>query len=255
MQHFLGAFSLIFAGIMPKFGVYCVSVERKLLISTLKLTRETDALIEDVKTDAKLPQDVCWLLLQKMQNEERINLSNEKITVTVENRVKLAVKAINLGADMQSVSNLLCWQEFEQIAAYALKSNGYTVQRNLRFKHGSHRFELDVVGCRKPLVVCIDCKRWQHSIGASALRKIVEDQTRRVEALAYALPNPKLDLECTRWDSAKFVPAVLSLMPGAYKFYYEVPVVSALQLQDFIYQLPLYTQNFKCIPKKFRKLS
>ncbi len=231
-----------------------MSVERKLLISTLKKTQKTDALIEDVKIDAKLPEDIYWLLLQKLQKEKLINLSNEKIEVIVENRIKLAVKAVNLGADMQTVSNLLGWQEFEQIAAYALKSNGYTVRRNLRFKHGSRRFEIDVVGCRKPLVVCIDCKRWQHSIAASALRKIVEDQTRRVEALADALPSPKIDLECIKWDSALFVPAVLSLMPGAYKFYYEVPVVSVLQLQDFICQLPLYTQNVKCAPKKFGKL-
>ena len=231
-----------------------MSVERKLLISTLKQTQKTDALIEDVKTDAKLPEDIYWLLLQKLQREKLINLTNEKIEVTVENRIKLAVKAVNLGADIQTVSNLLGWQEFEQIAAYALKSNGYTVRRNLRFKHGSRRFEIDIVGCRKPLVVCIDCKRWQHSIAASALRKIVEDQTRRVEALVDALPSPKIDLDCIKWDSALFVPAVLSLMPGAYKFYYEVPVVSVLQLQDFICQLPLYTQNVKCTPKKFGKL-
>jgi Holliday junction resolvase-like predicted endonuclease len=232
-----------------------VSIERKLLISTLKLTKKSDGLFEDVKNEAKLPAEVCWQLLHKMQKEELVNLCNEKINVTVENRIKLAVKAVNLGADLQTVSDLLCWQEFEEIAAYALKSNGYTVVRNLRFKHGTRRFEVDVVGCRKPLVVCIDCKRWQHSIGQSALRKIVEDQTRRVEALADSLPNPKVNLECSKWDFAKFVPAVLSLMPGVFRFYYDVPVVSVLQLQDFICQLPLYTENMKYIPKKFAKLS
>ncbi len=232
-----------------------LSIERKLLISTLKLTKEAGALFEDVKTDAKLPTDICFEMICKLQNQELVNLSNEKIEVTVENRIKLAVKAVNLGADLQTVSNLLCWQEFEQIAAYALKTNGYTVVRNLRFSHNKRRYEVDVVGCRKPLVVCIDCKRWQHSITPSALRKIVEDQTRRAEALAGFLPNPKVNLECTNWDYAKFIPGVLSLMPGAYKFYYDVPVVSVLQLQDFICQLPLYTENVKCIQKKFGKLS
>jgi Holliday junction resolvase-like predicted endonuclease len=232
-----------------------VSIECNLLISTLKLTKEHTALIEDIKIVARLPMETCYLLLQKMQNEELVYLKGDTIEVDATSRLKIAVKAVMLGADFQTVSNLLCWQEFEEIAAYALKNSGYRVHHNLRFKQGTRRYEVDVVGCRKPLVVCIDCKRWQHSIAASALKKIVDEQTQRAEALADCLPNPKINLECTKWDSAKFVPAVLSLMPGAYKFYHEVPVVSVLQLQDFICQLPFYTEKVKCISKKFSKLS
>ncbi len=232
-----------------------MSVERNLLISLLKLTKETPATLEDVKTAARLPLDACYQLLQKMQNEKMVYLKGDTIEVDSTGRLKIAVKAVTLGADIQTVSDLLCWQEFEEIAAYSLKNNGYTVHRNLRFKHDNRRYEVDVVGCRKPLVVCIDCKRWQHAIAASALKRIVEDQVQRAHALADSLPNPKVNLECTKWENAKFIPAVLSLMPGAYKFYYEVPVVSVLQLQDFISQLPLYTENVRSIPKKFNTLS
>jgi len=232
-----------------------LSVERNLLISLLKLTQKMPATLEDVKTLARLPTDCCINLLQKMQNENLVYLKNDIIEVNGANRLKIAVKAVSLGADIQTVSDFLAWQEFEEIAAYALKSNGYTVSHNLRFKHGNRRYEIDVVGCRKPLVVCIDCKKWQKSLAPSALKKIVEEQNQRVKALAVSLPNPKIELECTEWQSAQFIPAVLSLMPSAYKFYYEIPVVSVLQLQDFISQLPLYTQRVRSIPKKFRGLS
>jgi Holliday junction resolvase-like predicted endonuclease len=232
-----------------------MSVELNLLFSVLKLTKETPATLEDVKKSAKIPFEHCTQLLQKIQNENIVYLKGDVIEVDSTGRLKIAIKAVMLGADIQAVSDLLCWQEFEEIAAYALKSNGYNISRNLRFKPGSRRYEIDVVGCRKPLVVCIDCKRWQHAIAASALRKIVEDQEQRARALADSLPNPKVQLECTKWENAKFIPAVLSLMPGAYKFYYKVPVVSVLQLQDFISQLPLYTEKVKAIPKKFSILS
>jgi Holliday junction resolvase-like predicted endonuclease len=225
-----------------------------MLILLLKLTQKAPTTLEDVKTSARLPTDYCWQLLQKMQNENLVYLKDNTVEVDSTSRLKIAVKAVSLGADIQAVSDLLGWLEFEEIAVYALKSNGYTVRHNLRFKHGSRRYEIDVVGCRKPMVVCIDCKRWQHALTASSLKKIVDDQEQRAKALAESLPNPKITLECTKWENAKFIPAVLSLMPGAYKFYYEIPVVSVLQLQDFISQLPLYTENVRSIPKKFSTL-
>jgi Holliday junction resolvase-like predicted endonuclease len=190
-----------------------------------------------------------------MQNENLVYLKNESVEVNNESRLKLAVKAASLGADIQNIGSFLCWQEFEEIAAIALKTNGYKVYNNVRFKHNCRRYEVDVVGCRKPSVVCIDCKRWQHAITPSALKKIVEEQAQRTRALADTLPNAKLSLECTKWKKAKFIPVVLSLIPGAYKFYYEVPVVSVLQLQDFISQLPLYVETLKSFPKIFNTLS
>jgi len=232
-----------------------LSFEREMLISVLRHTKEGPVLIRDVNLDARLPLAVCKVLLDELQNEKLVYVKDEKLFSDSESRVKIAAKAACLGVDLQRISDVLCWQEFEEIAGLALKINGYTVYNNVRFKHGSRRYEIDVVGCRKPLVVCIDCKRWQHSIGASALRKIVEEQAQRTQALADSLPNVKLKLDCTKWENAKFVPAVLSLMPGAFKFYYEVPIVPVLALQDFIIQLPFHLETVKLFSKRFSTLS
>lgn len=202
-----------------------------------------------------MPKTVCMSLLQKMQNENLLYLEEGKVEVEGDRRLKLAIKAITLGADIQVISHLLCWQEFEIIAAHALKVNGYTVSNNVRFKQGNHRWEVDVVGCRKPLVVCIDCKRWQHAISPSVLKRIVESQMQRTEALADSLPKKTLNLECTLWEKAKFVPAVLSLMPSAYKYVFDVPVVPVLSLQNFICQLPVHICEVKFFSKTFTKLS
>ena len=84
---------------------------------------------------------------------------------------------------------------------------------------------------------------------------MVDAQIERTEAFANSLPNPKLKHDCALWEKAKFVPVVISLVPCAYKFYYQVPIVPILQLQDFITQLPAYTPELKVISKNFSKLS
>ncbi len=232
-----------------------MSIERNLLISLLKLTKKAPALLEDIKKDARLPSSVCLKFIEKLQNEELVYLKEDCVEIDSRSRLKIAIKAASLGADIQRISNLLHWQEFEEIAAEALKNNGYRVHNNLRFKHEGHRYEIDVVGCRKPLVLCIDCKRWQRAITPSALKRIITEQVQRTHALANALPNKKIDIECTRWGTGKFVPAVLSLFPSAFKFYDHVPIVPVLQLQDFITQMPLQTENVKFFLKKFEKLT
>ncbi len=229
--------------------------ERNFLISILILTNDGSVSIEDAKRDSRIPLATALQLLGKMQNEELIHLKKDRIELDSCARLKVAVRAISLGADVEHVSDLLCWQEFEEIAAFALKSNGYMVQNNVRFKRAGKRWEIDVVGCKKPLVLCVDCKHWQHAITPSTIRKMVNEQTERTTALAASLPNLKLKLECTKWEKAKFIPSVLSLIPSAFKFYNKVPVVPVLQLPDCVTKLPAHVEPLKHIPKTFSALS
>ena len=232
-----------------------MSVERNLIISLLKLTKEGPVLIELVNREAHLPLATTMKLLGKLQNEGLVYLKQGSVGAESGNRLKLAVQAISLGADVERVGALLCWQEFEDITAVVLKNNGYAVSSNVRFKHSGRKWEIDVVGCKKPLVVCVDCKHWQRAISPSALNRIVDSQVTRTRALADSLPNPSLKLECTRWSNAKFIPAIISIVPSALKFYSDVPVVPILQLQDFLNQLPAYTETLTLFTKTFNNLS
>jgi len=225
-----------------------------LLIFLLKVTKGKKVLTKCVNQEAMVASDIAKKLLEKLQNEGLITLKNDFVEVTGDNRLRLAVKAISLGADVEYVSSLLRWQEFEDIAAIALEKNGYVTSKNVRFKHGGRRWEIDVIGCRKPIVLCVDCKRWQRGLTPSALGKVVEAQVARVHALADTLPNPSLKFECVKWSDAKFVPAILSLVPCSFKFYDEVPVVPVLQLQDFLIQLPAYVESFTYFTSEFSHL-
>ncbi len=229
-------------------------IELKLLISLLKLTKDEHVLTNCVNKEARVASDIAKKMFEKLQNEGLIILKNGFVEVEGDNRLRLAVKAISLGADIEHVSDLLRWQEFEDIAAIALERNGYVTAKNVRFKHGGRRWEIDVIGCRKPLVLCVDCKHWKRGLTPSALEKIVEAQVTRARILADTLPNPSLKIDCVRWSGAKFVPVILSLVPCSFKFYDDVPVVPVLQLQDFLGQLPAYVEQFTHFTTEFSHL-
>jgi Holliday junction resolvase-like predicted endonuclease len=229
-------------------------VERNLLISLLKLTKNGPVLTENVKKDSRVTSDIALKLLENLQNEGMVYLEDGAVSSDSWGRLKIAIKALSLGADVETVSNLLRWQEFEEIAAVALERNGYIAARNVRFKQAGRRWEIDVVGCKKPLVLCIDCKHWHHGLSPSALKRIAEAQAQRTRAFAETLPNANIKIECSKWNGAKFIPAILSLIHGNFKFYDQVPIVPVLQLQDFLNQLPAYTDSLKAFSKTFSHL-
>jgi len=226
-----------------------MDIERNLIISVLKLTRDGPISKELVKKDAKISSQIAERLLRKLQNEGLIYLHKNVVEADTLQRLKLAVHAIRLGADIESVSGILQWKEFESMAAVAFEQNGYSVKKNLRFKHAGQKWEMDIVGCKRPIALCMDCKHWHHGMHPSALRKIVEEQVERTSALAESLSSLFGRIECAAWGRVKLVPAVLSLVTGRFKLYNDVPIVPVLQLQDFLSQLPAFADSLKHFTK------
>jgi len=228
--------------------------EINLLVSLLKLTKNGSTVIGNVRKEIRLSSSETLKLLEKLQGEDLLNLNGDNVEIDSTNRLKLAVNAVSKGADAESVSSFLDWQEFESIIATALRNYGYAVLQNLRFKYAARKWEIDIVGCRKPLVVCIDCKDWHNWLSTSVLRRIVEAQVERTRALAVTLPSVSFGIECAKWRRAKFVPAILVLLPSKFKFCDRVPIVPVLQLQDFLNQLPLELESLKYFQKTFTHL-
>jgi Holliday junction resolvase-like predicted endonuclease len=231
-----------------------VVIEIDLIMSILKLTKNGSVPQEAIAKDARLPSDVASKLLRKFQTDGVVYLSDNNVDADAGGRLKLAVRAVALGADIERVSDFLRWEEFEDIAAIALERNGYFVAKNVRFKHAGRKWEIDIVGCKKPLVTCIDCKHWRHGMAPSALKRIAEAQVERTRVLAESLPHVSLEIECAKWNKAKFIPVVLSLTQCRFKFYDMVPIVPVLQLQDFLSQLLAYTESLKYFLKEFDHL-
>lgn len=222
-------------------------IETELLISILKLTRDGSVSHEVINKDARVPIQVVEELLQRLQNDGLLYVQGNVVKADQMQHLKLAIHALRMGADLERVSGFLQWREFEGIAAIAFERNGYKVRRNVRFKHEGRRREIDIVACKKPLVVCVDCKHWHHRLHRSALERIVKEQIGRTRALAKSLPSPSLKIECVSWTRAKYIPVILSLVSDECKFFDGVPIVPVLQVQDFLNQLPAYADSLLCI--------
>jgi len=204
------------------------------LISILKLTNSGAAAEEAVAMDANVPVQVTNDFLKGLREIGLIECENGKIEVSSNQRVKLAIHAINHGTDIERVCKVLEWIEFENFAATAFETNNFAVKRRFRFKASGRRWEIDVLAYSEPIVVCVDCKRWRRGWGNSAITKVAAAQAQRTEALAKA-PHPlQRRIGLDGWRQATLFPAIISLFPGPVKFYKKVPVVPILQLQNFL---------------------
>lgn len=213
------------------------SLEKELIISVLELTKKGRVLIEDVYKGIGFPRDLTFNLLQKLKYQGLIFFNEEFLETSEYQRLNLAIHAVALGADIERTCSFLSWQEFEKVAVIAFKLNGYYVKKNLRFKHKGQRYEVDILGFKKPIILCVDCKQWRRMC-QSWIGRIVEKHVERTCAFAESITLFTDELELASWSTAKIVPVVLTLISGKFKFYERVPVVPILQLQNFLSQVP-----------------
>ena len=221
-----------------------MTIERTVLLSLLKLTQEGPISKGLVSKDARVPVQVADEMLEKISGEGLVQLRGKTVEASLNQRVKIAIRAIRLGADFERVCRALRWDEFENITATVFLANNFTVIKRFRFKHAGRRWEIDVIGCKKPIIACVDCKHWRHGWTKSASVKAVEAQIERTEALARVLPTHQ-ELALTGWRKATLIPVILSLIPSPLKFYRNTPIVPILQLQNFLNELPAHVNALR----------
>jgi len=220
-------------------------VETQLLNALLKLTQKGPVSKQYLSKVTRVSTAIIDKVLLKLSEADLICEYQGLIEASRTQRVKIAVATLSSGADFERICAFLSWHEFEGIVAQAFEANDYTVLRNFRFKQDSRRLEIDVLGVKKPLIVCIDCKQWKRGWKRAAIAKAVEAQAHRAQALAKALAAYRQKMGLEQWGTARLIPVVMSLTPGPFKFYDDVPIVPVLQVQDFINELPAQAHLLK----------
>ena len=224
-------------------------IDREILMSILKLTAEEPVSRALLSKDSRVPSQVTDEALRRFSDEGLIWLSDKVVETSLSQRIKIAIKALEFGADFQKVCGFLGWQEFESMTAMALEANNFTVEKRFRFTWTNRKWEIDVLGCKEPIVVCVDCKHWHHGWRSSAIIKAVEAQIQRTRALSEILHSIHLahkKLGLTSWKRGILIPLILSLVPGPFKFYKKTPIVPIMQLQNFLSELPAHTDTLMC---------
>jgi len=160
-----------------------------------------------------------------------------------EDRLKLAVAAVTLGATVEESARLLSWKEFEAFCAKVLEENGYTCTQEFRFKSIQRkRFECDILASKKPLVVMADCKHYAGKV--KGLRAVIKKQMERVSALSKSIPTMIRSIpEIIDWREALVVPVIITLFQQNPSIIDDVPVVPGFKLNQFIQELPSYTDR------------
>lgn len=229
-----------------------MSVERDILVSVLRLTVRGKARIEDISRNAGTIIQVTFNILKKYSKMRFFRLEDDSVIMEKGRRIKLAVHLVELGADLERVSDLLNWAEFEDISSEALEANGFSVIKHFRFKWSKRRWEIDILGFKNPVVVAVDCKHWHRGWRRSAIMRIVELQIKRTHALAEASAFLREKMNTLNWKRAVFVPVVLSLFPGPLKFHMNTPIVPVLQIRNFLNEMTAYSNSLTHFTKDFR---
>jgi len=219
-------------------------IEGEILVTILKKTRNHCCTkMEDISREAHVPSELTLEALDKFHKEDLLEIRNDEIIINEEQRLKIAVKAVSLGLNIERIARSLTWSEFEKISKIAFEANGFTVKMNFHFTWQKKRWEIDIIGLKKPIVISADCKRWCQKWSGAASIKAVENQIKRTRALAEASRNITSKIGINGWEYAYFIPIVLSLLQSQHKFYEGTPIVPIFQLKDFLQNIMVYIND------------
>ena len=145
--------------------------------------------------------------------------NNDLVDFDIPNdRLQTALFAIKLGADVESVSEYLTWQDFESITGLILEKKDFDVTKN--FILTKPRMEIDVVGTKMDIALLIDCKHWK-TMSKSALYEIVKKQVERVKRYVAD-------------ENMSALPVIVTLHQEEIQFIENVPIVPIMKLSSFL---------------------
>jgi|Deesub1362B_J571_1020462.scaffolds.fasta_scaffold12005_2 hypothetical protein len=225
--------------------------EREIILCILKLSKDAETFsIEDIATCSGFASSLVGRVVNKLIEEGKIISTGDKmLVVNDEERLRLACLAVNLGCDVEKVSRLLTWKEFEVFCSNVLESFGFKCFLNFRFKHSSGRGEIDILGLRKPFILCLDAKHWGVRSGkASGLRNAVKKHIKRVEFFGSVLDKYLLNLGIEDWGECVLVPLLVTLFQERIMFDLGVPVAPVFKLNSFLMDFDGYLDEL-CVYK------
>lgn len=214
---------------------------KALLLLLLKLTREGGAELASVVEASRLGRSEALRRLKEAERMGLLEIKGGKIHADYSKRLMMAVEALRFGADPEKVSRLLDWREFERLSSSILERNGYEAFLHLVFRDGEtgRRREIDVLGVKEFLILCLDCKSWRRGWYKSRISLAAKEQLERSEALSRELPSLARKLKLSRRRGEyRIIPLVLTLADVPYRILEGSLVVPILRFRAFLYELP-----------------
>ena len=132
-------------------------------------------------------------------------------------RLDIALSLLNLGFDINDISESIDWRDFEGFTAEILSANSFEVSKNLFLT--KPRMEIDVIGTRLGISLLIDCKHWSHN---HVPLHVVQKQIERTRQYV---------IKTTNHIAA---PIIVTLYQDHVNFVNRVPIVPIYQFESFL---------------------
>lgn len=184
-------------------------------------------------------------LVDYLRRQNIAHLDHE--TFQVVDPIRLAIEAMRLGADLEAVSELLTWKDFESLCVEALRSHDYEVRAPFRFRVEGRKYEVDIVAHRKGVLLCIDCKHWKMRRGQRS--KIKDAATNHFDKCAkLALSTGLLKGVGLEVRAGSYVvPIIVTLMDlGLKSPLGGVCVVPIYKFNNFLLELEAHVDELSC---------
>jgi len=208
--------------------------QRDILITLLENTQKKSVDSNTLRETVRVTDEAYNTYMTYLESNGLIQEEQGDITASLNQRLELAIKAVQAGGDLERVSRALGWLEFEEIVARIFEENGYDVKRRFRFQADGRRWEIDTLATRRPLIVCAECKHWAKGLGSKTARRIVETHLEKVETLSRSAEGLRERMGIEGWHQATMIPMTLSLQPARERIYRRIPVVSVYGLPGFL---------------------
>lgn len=218
------------------------------ILRILELTKKAEEFsFDNIIACDKLAPSLVENIVEELIGKGLVIVSKGRLLVNSEKRLRLVCFAVNLGCDVERVSRLLTWREFEAFCSNILESCGFRSFLNFRFKYRSGKGEIDVLGLRRPFILCLDAKHWGVRSGkASGLRNAVKKHVKRIEFFGGVLDKYLLNLGIEDWGECVLVPLLVTLFQERIMFDLNVPVVPVFKLNSFLMNFDGYLDEL-CI--------
>ena len=151
---------------------------------------------------------------------------DDEIIFREKSKMLASIKAIQEGEELVGISKYLDWREFEILTAELTEKHDYECLTNI--VTSKPRMQIDVIAIGKSHRIVFDCKHWKKQLGPSNIRKIADNHVKRCEKY-FRTTNSE--------DDSKIFPVILTMSIENNKIVNGVPIVSIVQLNNFLLEI------------------
>ena len=204
------------------------------MLKAIPMINSGDLSFDEFALATGLGKKISYELIKFLAKNEIGIVNSDSVEFNQLDKMRAAMLAIRLGVDVEYLSKVLNWKDFELLAANILDGCGYVTHHSFRLK--KPRIEIDVVGIKDGMALLIDCKHWKRS-SPSEMARFASMQIDRAEAFVRAKE--------VKIRSA--IPAVLTLHTESITFADDVPIIPVIKFRSFLNEMNGYINEIKVV--------